>query len=226
MNRAMNSVESIQGYLAGRMSSLESDAFEEVLLLDPNLAREFETSLRLREGLELLRERGALQSPPAPRISFGRRTLFAVGASAAAVVLLALWVGLRHAPPSPVIVADSVAGLHTNPGTSAVSFRHTFATARGNSQPATLSLPASGVLELRALTSSAGAPKTFRISLGQIRNEKAISLGTVPDLAADADGFVAVYADAASVRPGDYFLDVQSDGDKADAERFAFKVER
>jgi anti-sigma factor RsiW len=46
----------MQDYVGGRLSDEEHRAFEERLVRDPELVREFEHSLRLREGLEQLRE--------------------------------------------------------------------------------------------------------------------------------------------------------------------------
>src|ERR1700736_5334727 len=58
----MNSEHStrIANYVSGRMSAAETQAFEADLLRAPELVDEMEETLRLREGLAVLRDRGQL----------------------------------------------------------------------------------------------------------------------------------------------------------------------
>jgi len=51
-------VERMQDYMVGRLSDDEHRAFEDRLVRDPGLVREFEQSLRLSEGLHQLRAQG------------------------------------------------------------------------------------------------------------------------------------------------------------------------
>src|SRR2546429_9659507 len=82
--------ERMQDYIVGRLSDDDSHAFEDRLLNDPGLVRELEQSLRLRDGLEQLREQGyfgkAVSRGMSPRI-----WLPALVAAAGAGVALFLW---------------------------------------------------------------------------------------------------------------------------------------
>ena len=204
------------------MSDLEMEAFEERLTADPSLVEEFEISLRLREGLEILRVRKELAPKSPPRRS---RTVLAVRACLIMLALLALFAGLRFARPSLPIVARTVADLNAKAGAPLrVSARYTFATLRGANEPPTLSVPSSGALELRALTFSSRANETFRVALEEIRNHQPARIGEVKHLAPDADGFVLLYVDASQLEPADYVLNVQPDAESLPPERFEFRL--
>ena len=63
MIEAGRDFERMQDYIVGRRSDDEHRAFEDRLLRDPGLVREFEQSLRLREGLHALRVQGFVGRP-------------------------------------------------------------------------------------------------------------------------------------------------------------------
>jgi hypothetical protein len=226
MTRAASNSELVQNYIVGRLSDTERRAFENQLLSDVSLVRDLEQSLRLREGLEILRERKELVGLERHR----RRTLFTgvVRAAAAAVAVIALCVGLYYVRQSPAVVAASVAALPLSANKPLVVVEsYSFATVREATQTPVLDLPSGGALELRALTSATGGGRTFRATLEEIRGEEPFRLGAAEHLAPDADGFVAIYADTSHLQPGDYSLIVQSDvEDKTSAERFAFRLKR
>jgi hypothetical protein len=227
MTHAADNSESMQNYIAGRLSETDRSAFEDRLLTDDGLVRDLEESLRLREGLEILRERQelGLQTP-------ARRRTWASGvlrACAAAMVIIALYLGWHYVQRSPAIVAASVAALRTNTSTPlTVVERHAFATLREATQIPTLPLPTSGALELRALTPVSGPARAFRVTLELNRNDGKVSrIGVAERLAPDADGFVVIYADASKLQPGDYSLLVEPDVEHPESlERFAFRLTR
>lgn len=223
MSRAVGSVESVQDYIAGRMTDADRQEFENQLIDDPSLARELETSLRLREGLEILRDRHKLPPQTARR---RRSAMLAIGAStAAASVLLMVYLGLRHARPSSPVMAASLAVMHEHTiAPLLVSERYAFAKIRGAGELPVLDLPANGALELRALTSVTDASQTFLVSLERMQGQRTVRIGAVAHLTPDAEGFVAVYVDASNLEPADYWLNVESEVDKTTAERFAFTL--
>ena len=59
MVRAGRDYRTMQDYIVGRLSDDESHAFEDRLVNDPGLVRELEESIRLREGLQRLREQAS-----------------------------------------------------------------------------------------------------------------------------------------------------------------------
>jgi hypothetical protein len=212
--------QAMQNYIAGRLSESERTAFEDQLLSDASLARDLEESLRLREGLEILRERNQLAVPGPPR-RWARAILPALAAALALIALFFGWHSIQRLP----VIAASVTSLHTHESAVlAVVGRHTFATLRNATQTPVLDLPIQGALELRALT---GAGRSFRITLEQLRGQSISRIGAAEHLIPDPDGFIVIYADASLLQPGDYALIVESDvDDPAARQRFAFGLKR
>jgi hypothetical protein len=216
----------VQDYIAGRLSDTDRRAFEEQLVDDAGLVRELEESLRLREGLAVLHEQGVLEELRRPRRP-GFRFAVAFG-TAAAVLVGVLWLGHYFGKDSPPALAASLAVLR---GTSGPPLKvvhvYVFAAMREAASTPDLPLPASGALELRALTALTGPGRTWRVTLDATRNGKSSRIGIAQHVAPDADGFVAIYADASQLHPGDYVLLVDPDGsDETSGERFAFRLIR
>ena len=226
MTTAENDPVLVQNYLAGRLSDPDRRAFEEQLMKNAGLVRQLEESLRLREGLEMLREQNLLTKPAPPRrLAFFLQFSLA---SAAAVAAIALYLGLQSVNGPPTVVAGSVAGLRTRSGAPLTVVEHySFAAVRKADSTPDLPLPATGALELRALAPAAQAGQKFRVTLEEIRDQKSSPVGLAEHLAPDADGFVVIYADASSLKPGDFALSVAPDAEAGTAiERFAFRLKR
>jgi hypothetical protein len=227
MTPAPSNFELVQKYISGRLPDAERSVFETQLLTDASLVRDLEESLRLREGLEVLRERQELVGLKAPR----RRPVFFIGfasASAAALAIIALAVAQHYVHRSPAVIAASVAALRLNATAPlTVVERYSFATPRAATPSPNLTLPTSGALELRALTPVTDAPRRFRVTLAKILDNKVTSpIGVAAvHLAPDADGFVVIYADASKLQPGDYSLSVDPEDESA-GEHFAFRLTR
>lgn len=221
---AGNDPLAVQDYIAGRMSDSDRETFEAALLQDARLVRDVEESLRLREGLAVLREQGVLGELRRPR-----RRAFSIGVAAAAVAVVVVGVGVgRYYPKrSAPIVAASVAALRTGSNPPPIVVKsYSFATVREASSTLVLGLPSSGALEMRALTAVTEARRTFRVTLEGIRNEKASRIGFAEHLAADAEGFVVVYANASQLKPGEYALVVEPEETQTSSagERFSFTL--
>ncbi len=214
----------VQDYVTGRLSGSELEAFEEQLVTDAGLVRELEGALRLREGLEMLREQKVLGELMRPR----RRTVWTRFALAAAAVVL-LAVGLFYMKRAEPIIAGSVAALRTSSGSPLVVTRsHVFAALRSeNSSAPNLDLPATGALELCALTPVTDASRTFRMTLWVIRGGIMSRIGSAEHVVPDRDGFVVIYADAGRLEPGEYSLSVEPEaGNTIPGERFEFGLHR
>ena len=216
MNASAGDAVLVQDYVAGRLSQSECEAFEARLSNDAGLVRDLEESLRFREGLEVLREQGVLESLRQPR----RRALFAPTrwAAAAAVVVIAVfaalhWGGRYVGERSSPLLAASLGTLRSgsSPAPTVIE-RYSFATMREATSTPELALPTTGALELRALTAVTDASRTFRVTLSQTGNQKPSPIGSVEHLVPDADGFVVIYADASRLQPGDYRLIVEPEG--------------
>lgn len=219
--------ESIQSYLGGRLSAADSRAFEERLPGDPGLVRTMEDTLRLREGLELLRERGEL----AVLVRGPRRTrsYWAFGSAlAAGIASVAVFLGLQFFAHAPIVTA-SIDPLASHAGAaSPVTARYTFAAMRQAISNPDFDLPSGGVLELRVLATGAEPTRSYRATLTLVPDASpAATIGTAARLLADADGFVTLYADAARLQPGDYALSVAPEsGAAASAAPFRFHLRR
>jgi hypothetical protein len=221
-----NSV-AVRDYVAGRMSAAERESFEGRLVTDVNLVRELEESLRLREGLEVLREQKMLRgfSPANRRSALVRFAWGFAGAVAAVLVSVTLYYA-KHLPP---IVAGSITALSLGSGPAPpVVERYAFVGMRAKDSTPELALPARGALELRALAAVSPASGTFRVTLDQIQTQKISRIGVEEHLVPDSDGFVAIYANTSRLEPGEYLLTVRQDGDQNSAatEPFAFRLVR
>ncbi len=207
--------ERMQDYIVGRLSDDDGHAFEDRLLNDPGLVRELEQSLRLRDGLEQLREQGYFGKAVSRGMSF-RIWLPALVAAAGAGVALFLWVHRdtslhRGAGASSVLMAS----LESRPaGVEPLIAAHfTFVSVRGNSTP-DLDLPSGGVIEFRAAPVSRMTVPRYRVTLLRADpGESFEPLGTVAGLAVSADGYLHGYADAARLRPGSYVLRIEPDAE-------------
>jgi anti-sigma-K factor RskA len=217
---------SARDYVAGRLSDTDREALEERLSSDAGLVQELEQALRLREGLEVLREQEVLGEMWRPQ----RRSFEKVwtSAAAAAIAIVAVSAALYYGKRSPPIVSPSVAMLRgTSSAPLAVVRRYSFAEMRAAISSTQLSLPASGALELRALTPVTDASRAFRVTLSRIRSQNTSRIGEAEHVVPDADGFVVIYADASRLEPGDYSLSVEpEDEHQPSGERFSFGLNR
>lgn len=227
MTETLASSETIQAYLGGRLSAPESRALEERLPHEPALVRAMEETLRLREGLELLRQRGELaglmRAPRRPQSYWVFATALAAGIASVAVFL-----GYQFLARTPIVTA-SIDALAANAGTPLrVTAHYTFAAMRRSAAGLDFDLPATGALELRVLASGADGAATYRATLSIVpQTVPAATIGTATRLRPDPDGFVTLYADAARLAPGDYALSVMPEtGAATPAPPFRFHLGR
>jgi hypothetical protein len=207
-------------YIGGRLSDDERQAFEDRLVQDPQLVRELERSLALREGLQQLRAQGYFAGVATRARSF-QLWLPALAAAAVAGLALFLW-EQREPPASPVLAAS----LESRVGALAPSAlaHFTFVAVRGSSTP-DLDLPSSGMIEIRAAPAARLAPR-YRVTL--VRRDpggSAESIGALAGLALSSDGYVHCFADASRLTAGSYLLRLAPDTTPSgNAEVFAFNL--
>lgn len=209
--------ERMRDYVGGRLADDERRTFEDRLARDPELVREFEQTLRLREGLEQLKEQGYFAGT-APRAA--RRLLMwapALAAAAIAALAIILWVQPRVGPPGVLRASDESGG-------AAVSARFTFVSMRGSSSY-DLARPSGGLIEFRASPAGRAAGARYRLTLERLGQGGALEpVGTLTDLAPDMDGYVRGYAAASRLTAGRYSLRVEP-MDRAAGSALAFPFE-
>jgi hypothetical protein len=208
-------LERMQDYVGGRLSEQEHRAFEERLLRDPALVREFEQSLRLRDGLEQLRTQGYFdEHAPRPR---ALRAWLPALAAAAAVAVVALFVWVQRASLPAGILQASLAGNRA----AAPIAQFTFVSMRGGTAQE-LTLPPSGVVEFRATPPLHDAGTHYRMSLLRQDVAGARTLGSLTELTQGAGGYVHGFANAANLTPGLYTLRLEADAPRGSAATFPF----
>ena len=223
MNDSIRDPEEIQAYLAGRLSDDASLAFEERCAREPALVQTIEETLTLREGFEILRDRGQLarllRAPHRPRPFWLIATAAAAGLGT--VVVLA---GLQFFARAPIVSA-SVDRLGFAAGAEHFVVAHyTFAAMRQASQVPVVDLPVGGAIELRVLPSATEGATAYRSTLESVpAGGSPVVVGTVMHLHRDADGFVAIYVDAGRLAPGNYAVSVTGEpSEESPVDRFAF----
>ena len=221
--------ERMRDYVGGRLTEDERRTFEDRLVRDPELVREFEQTLQLREGLEQLREQAYFgKSAPRTGATGVRRFLLwtpALAAAAVAALAIILWVQPRSVAPSPgVLLASLEPGTGSGAG-QPVNAIFRFVSMRGGSSD-DLELPAGGLIEFRAAPSAHAAGSPYRVTLARaVAGGASQSIGTLTDLAPAADGDLHCYADASRLTAGHYELRVEPRGAApGTGEGFAFKL--
>jgi hypothetical protein len=213
--------ERMQSYVAGRLSEDEQRSFEDRLARDPALVMELEQSLRFREGLEHLKDRGYFDAIAA-RTAKTRAAWLPV-ALAAGIAALAAFIWLRPHTSAPALLSATLPVAHGQPPAASVAAHFTFMALRGQMIP-DLELPKNGLIELR--TRPAGGPGDYRMELTRATESKETRpLATISAVARE-DGYVYAYADAARLEPGSYVLSIRPQNTSETAESFRFKLHR
>lgn len=217
----------IASYLAGRLPASESDAFEQAVADHPETCRAVEQTLKFKEGLARLRERGelsALLRAPAPR----RWIPYAAAASLALATLASvLWLQLRSPAASSLFLSrGEVASRHAG---VAIRGSYVLARTRGGSGGTDLSLPAvAGPIELRIVPSGVSPGTRYRASFNRLdRSMVSKSLGQTDAGTVGPDGYVTIYVDGSQLLAGDYELSLTpavSTGANRDSDRFVIRV--
>jgi hypothetical protein len=220
----INVAETIASYLAGRLSASEAEAFERQLSEHPEVRDEIELTLKLKEGLTRLNERGELkgllQAPPA------RRWLTYAAAATVAIATLGavLWLQLRS--HTPAVLAQSLKELaaphHELPSVVAT---YVLARTRGGAPAAEVPLPdGGGAIELRVLPSVFSPTALYRAGLRRVGGVK---IAQIDAALAAPDGYVTIYVDSRALTPGEYEVSLAEavpQGTNANSDRFVIRV--
>jgi hypothetical protein len=214
--------ERMRDYVVGRLSDDERRTFEDRLVRDPELVREFEQSLRLREGFQQLRAQGYFEKS-AQRARGFRIWPAVLAAAAIAAVALFLWLQ-PHTGPSPVLMA-SLEARTAGAVAPSIAAHFTFVSLRKASTP-DLDSPAAGLIEFRAAPGMRTTASGYRVTLAHHdEGESWTPVATLTGLALSADGYVHCYADASRLGPGNYLLRLESDAEPAGtAQVFPFNL--
>lgn len=196
--------ERMRDYLSGRLAGDERRTFEDRLVRDPELVREFEQTLRLRAGLEQLKEEGYL-AQSAPRTA-PRRLMWIPALAAAAIAALAITLWVQPQTSSTGVLRASPGSGAATGVIPAVSAHFTFVSMRGSSGY-DLERPAAGLIEFRAMPDDRAAGVRYRLTLERVgQSGAAESVGALTDLAPGADGYLHGYADTSRLPAGRYIL--------------------
>jgi len=197
----------MRDYLVGRLSHDKRRTSEERPLRNPELVREFEQSLRLREGLAQIRAQGYFETGASRAKRVG---IWLTALVAAALAGLALFMWVPRTMPSPVLMA-SPESRPAAAGAPQVTARFTFVSLRDKPTP-NVDVPPEGLIELRAAPAARTPGLRYRVTLLQQEDGGSTQVvGTVAGLALSPDGYVHCYADAVRLRPGSYVLRIDGD---------------
>jgi hypothetical protein len=202
-------------YLAGQLSEAECVAFEAELAQKPEIVRELEATARLKVGLAKLRETGDLAAELRPKPSYRYPLLLALAASiAVAMIGVSIFRGGVESVGPPMLA--SALSSFADQRVRAAPVSQTFAVFRKrvDAYDATIVLPSTPqAIELRILPETPAESGRYRVSLSRLREDSSLEpAASVLDLRPEADGFVAVFADASRLAPGRYRLVVAGEG--------------
>lgn len=213
--------EELRDYISGRSSESDRRKLEERLVREPQLVRNFEETLRLREGLLALKAQGYLRGAATSRNTWSRswpEVLLAAAAIAGLSVIV--WMHPRTEAPSLLTASSTAQGTGL---AAAVSAQFTFVAVRGDATPE-LELPPAGLIEFRAAPEIRVPGTTYRVSLARDEPSGVQQVGAVGRLTLNADGYVHCYAQASRLSPGRYLLRIEPDGTSTVAGMFTFNL--
>jgi hypothetical protein len=209
-------------YLAGQLSSAEENGFEDYVASHPEIFREIESTLRMKEGLAVLRDRGELAA-----LLRGRdwRPSFAAAAAAVLVVLaLGVWSWRHAAAPMAPVLAGLPGFVGHDSGSLPIFATYTLIRSRGESADVDIQLPAQhAAIQIKILPSVFVTQGRYRATLQRIGADGEKSLvRDIDGLQAAGDRFVTLYLDSAQLTPGSYEISLaQADSSAAsEADRF------
>ena len=196
----------IARYLAGQLDAVDSAEFEAHYAKHPDVVRDIERTLRLKEGLAVLEERGELDA------LLHRRTYWrpALGLAAGiAVLVVGVWLWIGQTSMAPLVT--TIAALTDAQGKPLhVASTHMLVRTRGAASLVEIPLPAKrSAIELQMIPSSRPESGRFRVLLGQLDAANAVApVAQTHATASSADGFVTAYLDSARLGRGRYLIEL------------------
>jgi hypothetical protein len=213
-------------YLAGQLSEADATEFEAHYAQDPAVVRDIERTLRLKEGLAILSERGQLDALLRTRRPMWQPALALAAGLAVLVVGVLLWAGGTTLRP----IGSTLTALAKHEGSPLrVANTYVLARTRSASTDIPIALPRdASAIELRMIPSARPKSGGFRIVLSQIDAANATApLGDTNAVASSDDGFVTVYLDSTKLVRGRYVIELQPEhpeGPGTPADRFILDV--
>jgi hypothetical protein len=209
-------------YLAGQLTDGDAAEFEAHYAQDPAVVRDIERTLRLKEGLAILSERGELDSLLRARRPMWQPALALAAGLAVLVVGVLLWVGGTTVRP----IGSTLTALAKHEGSPLrVASTYVLARTRGASADVPVTLPKDpAAIELRMIPSARPKSGGFHIVLSQLDAANATApLGDTNAVASSDDGFVTAYLDSTKLVRGRYVIELQPehpDAPGSPADRF------
>lgn len=204
-------------YLSDQLSEQELREFETQLVIDPEIVKDLEATVRLKVGLHKLDKTKELGSLLNTSSDGGQRNtrLFAVAASVAVIALgVTFWL-TRGAFESPSIVATASALTDRSGKPMAIASRYEILRLRGNSYDAEIEIPPTPqAIELRVLPEYPAKPNRYRVNIVQVNDaNELLPMGSVEGLVPADDEFVTLYLDSSKFVRGRYQLTISGDVD-------------
>lgn len=211
--------DTISRYLSDRLSEREREDFEGLCARRPEIVRDLEETLRFREGLAVLRDRGALTN--LLQLEGRRRPVVAwalAAALAGVAVATVLWLRAPH-PQAQVLAAVPVAAQ----GRGQV---YSFVTIRGRAEAVSIATgDETRPSEFRLLPDTLSPTSRYWVALEQLTPDgHSVAIGRLEHLAAGSDGFVVVYASLAG-RAGRHRLSIGAEPASAAGVATRFEVD-
>jgi hypothetical protein len=214
-------------YLAGQLSAADEVSFEGYAAQHPEIFRNVESTLRLKEGLAMLRDRGELQ------VLLRQRDWRAPFAAAAAAVLLLITLGIWawwHVPSRALILAGSPAEFVGDPKRPLpIAGTYGLIQTRGQGSGVEIMVPVKrSAIQIRVLPSVFAEHGRYHASLERVQGSggKAV-VGEIGGLVAAEDRFVTLYLDSSRLTPGDYEITLaraDAESPATDADRFRLRA--
>jgi hypothetical protein len=200
----------IARYLAGQLDAVASAEFEAHYAKHPEIVRDIEHTLQLKEGLAVLEESGELDA------LLQRRTYWrpAMGLAAGiAVLVVGVWLWIGQTTVAPIVT--TIAALTDTQGTPLhVASTHMLVRTRGPATVVQIPLPPErSAIELQMIPSSRPESGRYRVMLGHIDATNAVApVAETHATANSADGFVTAYLDSAQLSRGRYAIELAPEG--------------
>jgi anti-sigma factor RsiW len=210
----------ITAYLVGQLSDAEADAFEERIAQDPAVYRRVESVLRLKEGLAVLEERGAIATLLQPS---RRRWRWLIGIAALLLIAAGIWSWRSNMSSSRGVLARAVAELNLPTTGAVIEARYVWAHTRGGDAQEVVVKRNVEIAQIKLLPADLAANHAYRVTLERLEPASGSSLEAL-DALAGGDGYVTVYLAASRMRPGIYEMSIASSG-ASESEKFQFRIE-
>ena len=218
----------VERYLAGQLSQAEVERFEAYWRQHPELTRSLESCARLKNGLADLRDRGELKRLVQPTWWPSGMRLMALAASISVVAVGATaWHSVRArsqvalAAVATTLPAFAERSLPMGEVVSIMRLRS------ASFVDANVVLPAQPRALLLRVLPEWDASASYKVNLTSkgVDGEAGRELAVLTDLQSGSDGFLNVYVDSRTLRPGRYRLNVVAMGSADVAESSHFEIE-